>query len=321
MSLLVATGLLLTAMDSSASEPSTNPAIRSKDPLAALAPMAQRQVAHYLQLANDQDAVTGLWREEGGDDASPLYTLIERQNGQYQVSNHYPRRTVTWWTGKVEVHGGRVDLWNYRIIGGQLSLPDHPTQILDFDGNGQLAYRKPLERHLHLVKDKEELAELATVRFTTGQSYLEAKLAETRKHRKTTPHYDLIESAPAIGGQDIHDLEVVGEESDAENHYALFRIALSFPPGSGANGCIEERGYYWVHLVKKDQWEIAEDWRFTRSQDRDGAEAIHAQDGQGGFEFHTEKIAGERTPQDKRECFEMSNLRTKPTPPKRAAPR
>ena len=281
-----------------------NLSLRSLAPFDRLNQAERAKADHYWQLAHDDDWLTGIWLDDT-DDAMALYTLIEKHGDSYQATNYYPRYTVTWWTGKIDKHDNQVDIWNYEIFNDQLVLPKTPSGSLRFEKPDRLCSRDNREYDKHLVRDLAKIAELADHPFMTGEPYLSNKIAQAKQYRAMTEHYDaLIEQSSLLQGLgDISELAIIKQETLDQNHYILFQISGGFPPRSGENGAVEDIGYYWVHLTKKDRWEIAEEWLFTRTN----AGCGHTTNRQGGFEFIIDNFATGR-----QETAEMVNLRTKP---------
>ncbi len=257
---------------------------------------------HYWQLAHDDDWLTGIWLDDT-DAACALYTLIEKHGDSYQATTYYPRYTITRWIGKIDKHGNQVDIWNYEIVNDQFALPKSPSGSLLFEKPDRLRSKDNREHRKHLVKDPAELAELAGHRFTTGEPYLSRKIAQAKQHRTVTEHYDaLLEQSSLLQGLgDISDLAIIKQETLDQDHYILFEISGGPPPRSGPDGCTGNNG---VHLVKKNQWEIAEEWLFTRTD----AGWSHSANGQGGFDLVIDNFAA-----GQQETAKMINLKTKPS--------
>ena len=282
----------------------TDLSLHSLAPFDRLNQAERAKADHYWQLAHDDDWLTGIWLDDV-DTACALYSLIEKHGDSYQATNYYPRYTVTWWTGKIDKHDNQVDIWDYEIVNDRFVLPKSPSGSLFFEKPDRLCSRDNREYGKHLVKDPAELAELAGHPFITGEPYLSKKIAQAKRHRAVTEHYDALinQSSLLQGLGDISELAIVKQESLDQDHYILFQVFGGFPPSSGENGAVENIGYYWVHLTKKDRWGIAEEWMFTRAN----AGCGHTANRQGGFDFVIDNFAT-----GQQETAKMINLRTKP---------
>jgi hypothetical protein len=231
------------------------------------------RAVQFLHAARDDDWLTGLWRWDS-DDAMTLYTVFEKTPYGYEVSHYCRRYPVTWWTARIEREDDRVKLWNYRISGDGLVLPDRPDQVLrHHEGRLISQDRERCYADAGFVEDPAELARLADCEFVTGEDHLRKRLARARRLRAVTEHYDLLAGGPRLGrAEPVRDLKEVRRVEADGVEFLLLRIELGRPSRSGPGGASVWRGYYWVHLARDAErgWRIEEEWLLAESQDHGG---------------------------------------------------
>ncbi len=219
---------------------------------------------YLIELANDDDWLTGVW-EYGSDSAMALYSLFEKNESGYKVSNYFPRYSVSWWTGKIVKTENSLETWNYEIVGNSIQLSQIPTDI-EIHQNGTLISSKKdnypqftnYYQRRYLITDPYQLGNLSLNHFITGEASLREDLDRIIKINKVIPHYDEISKSKGLkDSAHIKEIKEIKSIINAKEKIYLTEIVTGRYPQSGYCGASTDFGHYWVHLKKHgEKWQI-----------------------------------------------------------------
>ncbi len=219
---------------------------------------------YYHSLAIDDDPLTGVWSDF--TESMNYYTLYKKENETYEVTFCSPRYSVGTWPGRVEFVDPVVGIWKYQIVNESISMESTPSLIFNIKGDKLYRFGKDKYPRSYLLTDIDEIAEIASCSFKTGEKRLKKELVTLQENTSKTSIYSLLEESETLkkhgGIVSITELYTVQEDFD---DYFLYEISLGGPGRSGYCGSSENTGYYWVKVT---DFKIADDWLFVKNNCR-----------------------------------------------------
>lgn len=224
---------------------------------------------YYHSLAIDNDPLTGVW-SDFTDGAMRYFTLYEKENDTYNVTFCSPRYSVGTWPGRVEFIDPVVGIWKYEIVNESISMEKTPSLLFNIKGDKLYRFGKDKYPSSYLLTDIDEIAEIASCSFKTGEERLKKELLTFQENTSKTAIYSLLEDSEVIKSYgNILSIDKMKSVQMNFDDYYLYNVTLGGPGRSGYCGSSQNSGYYWVKVSNS---KIVDDWLFVinncRTSDR-----------------------------------------------------